>query len=125
MFDYEKIYIPENAPGEADALDYMYDYIDDALQDGRTQEVIEILNGIDYEKVSLLMLVGFLTITIPFASVLPNRNDVILKTYEKAKALGEDPEPLLKGLFLADGSSAAWGYNLLNPLMGRKTPAPG
>jgi len=63
--------LPEN---EDAAIDVIFDKIDQMLTDGKFTEVDDILREIDVEKMKMVYLIGFLTITYAAHSKLVERD---------------------------------------------------
>lgn len=82
-----------------DILDHMYDTIDDMLIDGKFEEVDDLLNRVNVEQLSITLMLGYLTITLPWRSLskcraaLYARIDARLREIDPARR-----ESLLRGL---------------------------
>jgi len=83
------------------ALDVIYNKIDDMMWAGDKEkdwsDIDEVLEAVDFDRVSPTMLVGFLTITLPF----PVRASLKSRAafYDKTVAvLGDRADAVLKGL---------------------------
>lgn len=81
-------------------LRVLYDRMDNAMLDGKAEEVAQLLQTIYQSEVSLEILMGALTITCGWRNELPNRHLVAEKAKAMAKELfGESrAEGILKGL---------------------------
>lgn len=82
---------------EYDAMDYMYDTVDQALCRGDVDEIGDFLKGLDPAR-SLVLAVGGLTITLPLASHIPHRQDLYDRIHRYAVEQGRDADRLLSGL---------------------------
>lgn len=79
---FEKVYELVAAGQPEAAADVIYDLFDDALGDGRIEDVDQLLGHIDIERLSVFPLVGLLTITSAAREHLPARAAL----YEKIAA---------------------------------------
>lgn len=124
--DFERLYVPEDSDDESDALDYLYQTMSGLLGEGAYERVGAVLRDVDFRRLSMTMSLGFLTITLAYASVVPGRDEFYDRVHERCVRDGEDPQSLLHGLDRRGGSSAAWGHNLLHRMIGLPDPkAPG
>jgi GNAT superfamily N-acetyltransferase len=81
------------------ALDAIYESTDDALCEGRFADVDAALAALDVETVPILFLLGWLSITLAAAELLPSREAFAAKV--RARVERDDPEHaegLLRGL---------------------------
>lgn len=97
----QKLYdFVENSKDD-DAIDLLFDNIDDLLIDHRIDLCEEILNIINLEKLNSNLLIGLLSITNSAKTYLPTRTKII-SDIEKIFKKTESPERiegLLKGLY--------------------------
>ena len=79
------------------AMDLLYDSIDDLLLASEFNKVNRILITLMKENYNLAILIGALTITLPFQSKLEER-DKFVKFVAKRAAEANKPPDILKGL---------------------------
>jgi hypothetical protein len=75
---------------QSEALDRIYDWVDDLLLAGKFEEVNKKLGSLHLARLAPVLLVGWLTASLPAKSKLPNRQRI----YEYLKRQGID----VKGL---------------------------
>lgn len=73
-----------------DILDFMFEHIDDLLRAGEFDKVGELLDAVDMSKLDVLLVIGFLSITLSAAPVLPTRPSFVARATERIREL--DPE---------------------------------
>lgn len=73
-----------------DVLDFMFDHIDNLLCAGEFDKVGELLDAVDMSKLDVLLVVGFLSITLRAALLLPTRPSFVARATERVREL--DPE---------------------------------
>ena len=80
-------------------LNRVFRELDGLLQDGKFEEVDDILAVVDIDNLPPTVVLGYLTITIPASKELKNRHSYFLKAREVlTKKIGsERTEKLLKG----------------------------
>lgn len=83
---------------EDGALDDLYDYLDDLLLAGELVQVDSDLQGLILLQAPLGILVGALTITMPWGSLLPHRHAIVSHVRDVGVAWCEDAEAILDGL---------------------------
>lgn len=86
-------------PFEEDVLDAIYESTDDALCEGRFADVDAALAALDVEAMPIVLLLGWLSITLAAAELLPSRAAFAAKV--RARVERDDPEhasELLRGL---------------------------
>lgn len=91
----------DNDVRNGQVIDYIFDEIDDKLEQGGFEEVDQLLQAVDFEKVPPVFLVSFLTITGSGAikTRLLNRPAFYEKTKAKLVELKKvDPDKILDGL---------------------------
>jgi hypothetical protein len=93
-----KCLIEAEKSGRDKALDQLYDAVDDMYRDGRVDELNAILSAIPVQQLSVHLLLGFLTATLPFRSQLPARLELRSRVEETLRQRGEYHDSLLSGL---------------------------
>jgi hypothetical protein len=81
-----------------DALDLLYDSIDDRFRSALFEDVDALLSSIDPEHASIDVLLGVLTATLPAASLLPSRSELLKQVRGMLESAGEPSDQLLAGL---------------------------
>lgn len=85
--------------GDTDAaLDVLYESVDNLLHDCRFAAVNKLLQDIPVNRMSIDILLGFLTVTLPARYELPSRAEFLSKVALQISSQGEVAEELLKGL---------------------------
>lgn len=80
------------------ALDLVYDQVDGMLKTGRFDQVNRLLSMVEAESLSLDLLLGLLTVTLPARSKLPDRGRLFSGAETALKKRGQWEEGLLAGL---------------------------
>ncbi len=80
------------------ALDILYDKIDGMLKAGKFDDVDDVLRSVDPRSLSLDLLLGVLTATLPARSKLPFRKEFFKNVVEVLKERCQWEEGLLTGL---------------------------
>jgi hypothetical protein len=87
------------AKGNTDsALDLLYDKVDELLKTGEFEKLNQILADSSPEELSIDMILGLLTSSLPARSKLPARADFFEKSEAAIKSRGEYEDGLLSGL---------------------------
>lgn len=73
-------------------IDFIFDYFDDAFLNNNFQECDDILEKLDLNKIPIVLMISFLTITLAAKSKLKNRINFYKKVEEKIKE--KEPEKL-------------------------------
>ncbi len=81
-----------------EALDLLYDQIDGMLVAGKFSEVDRLLASADAQSLSLDLLLGLLTATLPARSKLASRADFVSRVEFSLKGRGQWEQNLLVGL---------------------------
>lgn len=84
--------------GQDQALAFMYDKVDRLLERREFTTVNRLLSEVELDAVHPALWVGMLTITVAARSKLPQRDWFALCVQKKLRALGKDPDRVLKGL---------------------------
>lgn len=85
--------------GQTDAaLDLLYEAIDERLRHGRFTDLDELLAKVSVETLSIDMILGLLTATLPATSQLPARNRLRVEAETVLRNRGEYEDGLLAGL---------------------------
>jgi hypothetical protein len=82
----------------ASALDLLYDSVDRLMQKGEFQRLDSVLSGLVVSELSLDLMLGFLTATLPARKRLASRMALYQKIEQELKQRGEYEEGLLTGL---------------------------
>jgi hypothetical protein len=77
-----------------DATDLIFDHIDEYLADKRYDDVQELLNTIDLNKIAAVSMISLLTITFSAKPVLTNRAAFYGKVIERMNQLNRAEETL-------------------------------
>lgn len=80
------------------ALDLLYDAVDDLLRRGNFDRIDELLQDVATSDLSLNVLLGLLTATLPARSRLRSRTEFFQRVDETLRIRGEWEEGLLVGL---------------------------
>ena len=64
-------------------LNVIFDMVDDKLIEGGYDTISESLLNIDIDKYSLDILIGFLSVTMPWKSFLTGSRDILIERVEK------------------------------------------
>lgn len=80
------------------ALDVLYDRVDDLLKASQFSAVDNLLRQADVASISVDVLLGLLTATLPARSKLPARAEFFADAEASIKARGEWEDGLLAGL---------------------------
>lgn len=95
----ERILEAIRAKSPSDALDTLYDEVDDALLKGQFAIVDEVLDAIDPQEIPTLHLLGFLTITNLARNRLKARSSLVTRVRAHLEVLEADRvKSLLAGL---------------------------
>lgn len=81
-----------------DAIDIIYDGIDELLHNERFSECDSILEKIDVDVYSLDIILSLLTATLPVRSKLPSRKKLLKDIETKLRNTGQYKESILSGL---------------------------
>ena len=79
-------------------MDLIYDRVDELMREGRFQILDEILSHIRVNKMTVDVLLGLLTATLPAKKKLPSRPSFFREAERSIKDRGELEEGLLTGL---------------------------
>jgi len=79
-------------------LDLIYDSVDELMRQGEFQQLDALLAGLPVAEMSVDVLLGYLTASLPARSRLPSRNALYAKTEQTLKERGELEAGLLHGL---------------------------
>jgi hypothetical protein len=86
-------------PGKTSAaLDLIYDSVDDLLRKGNFDQLDSMLAAFPIAELSVDMLLGILTATLPAKSRLPSRGKLFKEIEKTLKERNELEEGLLTGL---------------------------
>ncbi len=80
------------------ALDLIYDQVDEMLKAGKFDQVNQLLSTVEANSLSLDLLLGLLTVTLPARCRLPARSRLFREAETVLKLRGEWEEGLLTGL---------------------------
>jgi len=84
-----------------DAIDIVYENMDELLLDGKYQAAGEILEHIECDQLSEYLLIAFATITLTKKKIIPKRDDFMARVRDSLRRRGTDDEEiddLLAGL---------------------------
>jgi hypothetical protein len=89
-----------NEAGETDdAVDMIFDRVDDLLLDGEAPQVDDLLNAIDVKRLDITLMLAALSITKPAADRLQNRLGFVGRVEGRLREVaGDRMERLLSGL---------------------------
>jgi len=80
------------------ALDIVYDKVDTLLGKGEFEEVDALLKSVDPSSLSIDILLGLLTSSLPARTKLPSRGDLFIAVEKEVKRRGRWKNGLLSGL---------------------------
>lgn len=80
------------------AMDALYDGFDRLLAAGEFDHVNGLLNQLPLERISLSLMVGALSMTLPVASRSPARRAVFARAWSECELQGKNPKKILDGL---------------------------
>jgi len=93
-FDYEKLY----RLGTSQALDYLYEMMEEFLFAGRYDLAEQIMVNIDLDRGQTALACGILTVTLIWDEVLPSRPAFYQRAYEYYRTRDKDADAILDGL---------------------------
>lgn len=79
-------------------LDRIYDWMDDLMWAGRLDEIARILSEVEVEKTSTVLLLGYLTATLPVKNRVPGRDKFFQAAKKAIERRGEMEPGLLVNL---------------------------
>ena len=82
----------------AQALDIVYDAVDDLLSEGEFKQVNSLLNEVYVENLPSELLLGLLTITLAASPKLVGRSSFYAKVWYFLERVGEPADEILHGL---------------------------
>ncbi len=95
----DEVYSAVAASLQDDAVDLMFDQIDDLLCEGKAPQVNDLLSHIDIKRLDTTLMLAVLSITKPAAELLTNRDGFVRRVEKSLRQQApERAERLLSGL---------------------------